>query len=373
MKIVQVIGGGEKGGSRSHMVTLCRELGRKGHAVRLVCFLDDAVAASVRGSAPVTVFPMRHVLDLGVIRRLRRYLKREKPELVHTHGVRANFIGRLAAGDTAVPVVTTVHSSIYHDYAQSRKRLLYHRIEKWTRAYTTRFIAVSRSLKRELEGDGIPGHRVSVVYNGLPETFAAAGKPAPFLRRELGLPDGVPLLMTVGRMEAVKNQRMLLQVFALLKQHDIPFHGVLVGDGPLRPELAAAAADLGLRERVTFLGFRRDVFDLLSEADLFLLTSNMEGLPVTLLEAMAARTPVVVTGTGGMPEVVELAANGYTVPAGDAAQFAARVRDMLARRDLRAQLAENGYRAWRRHFSVENFSARTLGVYRQVLSAGPVF
>ncbi|MBO8129070.1 MAG: glycosyltransferase family 4 protein [Peptococcaceae bacterium] len=369
MKVMQVIGGGEKGGSRSHIITLGKELRKKGVHVELVCFLDDVVAKSARDeNIPVTVFPMQHIFDLRVIKQLHAYIKKKKPHLVHTHGVRANFIGRLAARRADTPVVTTVHSSIYHDYAHLLKKFFYHRIEKLTRPYTSKFIAVAGSLKKELEADGIKSEKIAVVYNGLSPDFPLDTKPAPFLRKELGIAEEIPVLMTIGRMESVKNQAMLLQVFALLKQNGIPFHGVLVGDGPLLSELKEMAASLEIEEEVSFLGFRKDIFPLLSEADLFLLTSKMEGLPVTLLEAMAASTPVVVTGVGGMPEIVQLAQNGYVVPVDDMEQFAARIQALLVQPDLKQKLAENGRQALRKHFTAEQFIKHTLQVYQEVLA-----
>lgn len=367
MKIMQVIGGGEKGGSRSHILELCQGLGSAGHRAEIVCFLEDAVAASARERAiPVTVFPMGNILDLTVVRRMREHILRERPDIMHTHGVRGNFVGRLASRGTGVPVVTTVHSSVYQDYSHPLKKMLYHRIEKMTRGYTGSFIAVSRSLARELEEDGIDPGKINVVYNGISPGFTDSGQGRP-LREELGIHPHLPILISIGRLEEVKNQDMLLRVFARLKEKGSPFHGVLVGDGPLRLSLEQAAKRLGIEDCVSFLGFRKDIFRLLSQSDIFLLTSRMEGLPVTLLEAMAAGTPVVVTEVGGMPEVIEMACNGFTAPGEDVEQFADRVSDLLGDMELRERMADNGKKALREHFSHEKFITGTLEVYAGVL------
>jgi glycosyltransferase involved in cell wall biosynthesis len=367
MKILQVIGGGEKGGSKNYLMTLSQELRKKGIDVEIVCFLDDVVAEAARAhQLPITIFPMKHIADVGAISQLKAYIIEQQPDVIHTHGVRANFIARLAARKSGIPIVTTVHSSIYHDYAHPLKRLFYHRIEKLTRRYTTRFIAVAGSLKKELEQDGIPSDRIDLVYNGLSPDFQYDAQPVS-LRRELGLENDIPILMTVGRLEKVKNQEMLLQIWVGLKQHHIAFHGVIVGDGPLRAELEELARLLGIENDVSFLGYRQDIFALLSGADVFLLTSTMEGLPITLLEAMAARTPVVVSEVGGMPEVVRLAQNGYTVPVHDIEQFIARIQGILGETDLKDHLAEQGYEALMQHFTSSTFISHTLDVYHKVL------
>ncbi|KXG44528.1 glycosyltransferase family 4 protein [Tepidibacillus decaturensis] len=367
MKIMQVIGGGEKGGSRNHIITLSKELLKKGIQVEIVCFIDDVVAESARAhSIPVTIFPMKHILDLRAIQQLHKYIKKKKPHIVHTHGVRANFIGRLATRMTGIPVLTTIHSSIYHDYAHPLKKLFYHRIEKLTRSFTKKFIAVAGSLKKELEQDGICPEKIKVVYNGLSPDFPIGTKPEPFLRKELGLKEDIPILMTIGRLERVKNQTMLLRVFAVLKQNGIPFHGVIVGDGPLHAELKEMAHSLNIEQQVSFLGFRKDIYPLLSEADLFLLTSNMEGLPITLLESMASHTPVVVTDVGGMSEVIQLARNGFYVPSGDIEQFAARIQEILVQPELKQKLAVNGYQTLLKHFTAEQFIKNTIEVYKEV-------
>lgn len=371
MKILQVIGGGEQGGSKNYLITLAKELSGRGNDVEIVCFLEDVVAQDARDhDLAVKVFPMKHIADIQVISKLYTYLKEKQPDVIHTHGVRANFIARLAARKTEIPVITTVHSSIYHDYAHPLKRLFYHRIEKLTRKYTTQFIAVAGSLKKELEQDGIPSEDISLVYNGLAPDFEIEVDHSFSLRKELNIDQEIPILITIGRLEKVKNQAMYLQVLASLKQHKIPFHGVIVGPGPLRAELETLALSLDLEQEVTFLGFREDVYSLLTQSDLFLLTSTMEGLPITLLEAMAARTPVITTDVGGMSEVIRLAQNGYTLPVQDVEQFVATIQEILGEPEMKEKLAEQGYQALLQHFTSDIFITNTLNVYYQVLKGG---
>ncbi len=368
MKIMQIIGGSEAGGSRSHLITLCKELLNKEIEVEIICFTDDIIAKTAReNDIPVKIFPMKSILDLRVINQLNKYIKISMPDLIHTHGFRANFIGRMANIGDDTPIITTVHSSMYYDYSNRAKKLFYHRIDKLTRSLTIKYIAVSEALKKELEQDGISSERIAMVYNGLPMDFPLNKEVKSNIREELGIESDIPLLISVGRLESVKNHQMLFDVFATLKQNNIKYHALIVGGGSLLKELKELAKSVEIEDRVHILGFREDVYELLSEADLFLLTSTMEGFGVTLLEAMAAHTPVVVTEVGGMQEIVKLANNGYVVPVGDIVQFVARVEAILAQPELEQKLAENGYQALLKYFSTTKFIENTVDVYKQVL------
>ncbi len=388
MRLMHVMGGGEKGGSKQYLLTLATELTKRGYEIELVCLLDDVVARDAREvGLKVTVFSMKHLADFSVISRLRQHIRKQKPDILHTHGVRANFMGRLAARTCRVPVVTTVHSSVYHDYSHPLKKAFYHRIEKWTRAYTHTFIAVAGSLKKELEQDGIQPERVRVVYNGLSRTFInqltkpshdveaqapvnslTKAKPASAgIRQELGMAQDIPLLLTVGRLEGVKNQAFLLKVWQGLSQRGIPFYGLLVGDGPLRHELEQMIEQLGLTQQVRLLGFRQDIYELMREADLFMLTSRMEGMPITLLEAMATETPVIVSAVGGMPEIVQLAQNGYAIPMDDEALFIEKLAELIQQPNERARFAQQGRQALLDRFTIDRFVEDTVTVYKDVI------
>ncbi len=369
MKIIHVIGGGEKGGSRTHLITLARELLIRDVDVEIVCFLDDVVAEEARAhQIPLTVFPMRSILDLRVISQLSRHIANSKPHIVHTHGFRANFIGRLANLGTNIPLLTTVHSSMHYDYANSIKGRIYRWIDRLTRNMTNHYITVSDAISQELIDDGIDPNKITRIYNSLAYDFPSAEQPALTIREELKLAPSIPLLTTIGRLEDVKNHRMLLEIFALLKQGNIEFHGIIAGSGSLEAELAELAKELGLEDSVSFLGFRNDVYYLLKESDVFLLTSTMEGFGITLLEAMATETPVIVTDVGGMHEVVQLAANGYVVPVDDNVQFVARIEEILVSPDLRIRLAANGIAALNKYFTPEIFANNTYQLYQEIIT-----
>lgn len=369
MKIMHVIGGAEKGGSRSHLITLACELLARDVDIEIVCFLDDVVAQEARAhQIPVTVFPMKSIFDLRVISQLSRYISRTEPQIVHTHGFRANFIARLANLGTDIPLLTTVHSSMHYDYANPVKGRLYRSIDRVTRNMTNHYITVSDALSQELISDGIDAKHITRIYNSLAHNFPSKAQPTLTIREELDIPASTPLLTTIGRLESVKNHGMLLEIFSLLKQENIEFHGIIAGSGSLEADLAEQARELGLADQVSFLGFRDDVYYLLKESDIFLLTSTMEGFGITLLEAMAAETPVVVTDVGGMHEIVQLARNGYVVPVGDTVQFVARIEEILVSPNLQTKLAEDGITALNTYFTPEIFANNTYQLYQEIIT-----
>lgn len=372
MRVVQVIGGAETGGSRTHLLALCRGLRESDPATRveIVCLLEGPVAEAARERGfPVTVLPMHGAADLGAIGRLRRHLRLTLPAVVHTHGVRANFVGRLASRGLPVAVVSTVHSSVHHDYASPVKRLLCPTLERATRGRVDAFIAVSAALGVELERDGVPGERIAVIGNRPePQNPPAPAPPKATLRAELGIPAGVPLLLGVGRLETVKGFDVLLEVLARLDGR-IAFHAAIAGDGSRRRRLERRARDLGLSARVSFLGHRPDAAALMRQADLLVATSRMEGSPMALLEAMEARLPVVATAVGGVPELVGAARNGLAVPAGDVAGLAARIELLLRRPRLRRGMGRRGAEALVRRFAPGVWVEETRGVYERAVAA----
>lgn len=380
MKIMQIIGGAEKGGSRTHLITLSKELLNRGIKLEIICFLDDVVAEEARAhDISVKVFPMKGIYDLRVISKLSRYIQLSKPHLIHTHGFRANFIGRLASLGADIPLLTTVHSSLKHDYASAFKSWYYQLIDRMTRGLTDRYIAVSDAIADELAADGINRNKISRVYNSLALDFpldskgahqgAHQGHAQSSIRVDLGLAEETPLLITVGRLESVKNHRMLFDVFQLLRENNIDYHGLIAGDGSLREELEQLTREMGLADQVSFLGHRDDVYQLLQAADVFLLTSLMEGFGITLLEAMAARTPVIVTDVGGLPEIVQIAHNGFVVPVGDNVQFVARIEEILASPDLSVRLTTSGYNALLDNFTPSKFVDNTYEIYEELIQA----
>ena len=277
-------------------------------------------------------------LDLRCISRLASVLRREKVDVLHCHNRISNIYGAFAAKLARVPVVVcTRHASPKPRHSRGAKLL-----ERAARPFTTSFIAVCRMVRDDGVRIGrLPADGVSVIYNGVDTTKFQPDNTCP--------PD-VLSVICVARLSPEKRHTVLLKAVRRLANTGLEFRVLLVGDGPLRAVLQKQAKDLRLDAFVRFLGMRDDVADLLRSADIFVLPSATEGLPMTVIEAMAAGLPVVVTTVGGVPELVEDGETGLLIPPDCAEPLAEALGRLLKDAELRCHMGKAA-----RRVAVERF------------------
>lgn len=304
--------------------------------------------------------------------RLWRALRALKPDLVQTYN-----IGTL---DFA-PVVKMagirrlVHAEHGRDAADPRgENLKYQRLRRWMAPFVGRFVAVSSDLEEWLtDCVRIPRSKVTCILNGIDTaTFAVAREPSP-TRRLLGdfAPAGAILIGNVARLDKVKDHAGLFAAFKLLRERVGP-RGTdcrlfIAGDGPERAELERQIVELGLVDTVCLLGNRDDVAELLAECDVFALSSIAEGMPVTLLEAMAAGLPVVTTDVGGIASVVEAGVTGTLVPPANPVVLAEALAAYVADERLRRQHGEAGRARVETRFSLRTMTSGYSALYDRLL------
>jgi glycosyltransferase involved in cell wall biosynthesis len=280
------------------------------------------------------VFPgLRHPL---AFLRLYRLIRRLRPDVVHTHLQAANLYGRFAAWLAGVPVIVATEHNLY-----ASKAGRYVRVERLLARRTTMLVAVSDQVRRFLsEQLQLPVSSIRVIRNGVGEPTASHEGPAA-LRSRLGiLPDDV-VLATVASLTAKKGHEFLIRAVAILRDRGVGCSLVLAGEGPERPRLESLAAALQLSTRVHFLGAIDGPADVLAIADLFVLPSVVEGLPLALLEAMMAAKPVIATSVGGVPEVVVSDQNGILVPPRSADALACAIERLVASPEMRDALGRS--------------------------------
>jgi len=367
MKVLHINGGGDTGGGKSHLMALLPELRKLDIEAELVVFSAGLLTTEAAAlGIPVHCLRVKHMMSLTLLRRLRSLLIKLKPDIVHTHGGRANFYGRLAARLAGIPlVVTTVHSHIDLDYSALIPNMWFSAVDKLTRGLADRFIAVSHELGAALGKQGVIPDRISVVHNGIAELTAEPQ----LLRTEFGLQSD-PVICAVGRLVPVKRFDILLRAYAHVLARVPAAKLVLVGDGPLEAKLRHLAVELNISHAVTFAGYRSDARQLLGGADVFVTSSAMEGLPIVLLEALAAKVPVVATAVGGIPEVIVPQVSGLLVPPCDPRQLADAIILCLEEPLAAVARAEVG-QAWvYRHATAGAMAAKTAAVYRALRGGG---
>ncbi|GAB4507881.1 MAG: glycosyltransferase [Sulfuricaulis sp.] len=278
--------------------------------------------------------------------KLARLFRQTKTDIVHTRNPEAFFYGFLGAKLGGIKAV--VHSEHGRFFPDKWHRMWVQRL--FTR-FTDRVFAVSEQLKRDLVMHvGLPASQVEVIYNGVKADRFPVNKTA--IRRALGISDGDIVIGSVGRLAPVKNYGLLLRaVPGLLGHHDITV--MLVGDGPERARLEALAESLQIRQRIRFLGHRDDVHDLLAAMDIFVLPSHSEGMSNTLLEAMAAGTPVVASAVGGNTEIVRDQRDGLIFAPNDLEQLHARLALLCDDPVYGKRLGEAGYARVSQAFGIQ--------------------
>ncbi len=293
-------------------------------------------------------------------------------DILHVHGARAALFGRLAAlslGKRRPRVIYTIHGFAAPHYAPPRRQVLLF-VERRLAPVTDAWICVSHAEKAALLGARVAeSTRVQVIHNGIDlSRFVGAAAIRGRTRRAVNLPDDAFVVTTVCRLNRPRDLTTLLSAFRSVQNDLQRAHLIIVGDGPLRPQLERRVRSLALHDHVHLLGMRRDVPQILAATDVFALSSRgWEGLPLTVLEAMASALPVVASDVGGTGEAVVHEHTGYLFPAGDAAALADCLRTLARDAVLAHQLGQRGLARVRELFTVQRMVRQTAALYDQLL------
>jgi glycosyltransferase involved in cell wall biosynthesis len=277
----------------------------------------------------------RHRFDPRILPDLVALARRRGARILHVHGYAAADFGRLAARIAGTKLVLHEH---FADPAMPAYQGL---ADRALASLTHRAIAVSQSTRDFLVRERfVSADRVHLIWNGAPlDEFAPAGADRRHrVRRDLGLPESALVVGSIGRLNAQKGHRFLLEAAAPLSRRWPDLRVLVVGDGDLLEDLRGQASALGIADRVLFAGHRTDVPDLLAALDVFCISSLYEGTPLALFEAMAAGRAIVSTAVDGCREVLEEGRSGLLVPPGDAPALEAALNRVLAEPDLREAL-----------------------------------
>jgi glycosyltransferase involved in cell wall biosynthesis len=300
--------------------------------------------------------------DFRAAWRLASHLRRLKIEVVHAHQYSPFFYAALAR---LVPfhrfkIIFTEHGRHFPDIVSPLRRTA----NRWFLNHLADAVsAVSDFSAASLaEKDGFHGPSIVVIENGV--DIQRFNGPASL--RNLDLDRGRRYLVCVARFHPVKDHATLLRAFAIVARQRSDVDLLLVGDGPLRGDLEKLARELGIEERVRFVGLRHDVPGLLRAAEIFVLTSLSEAAPLTVLEAMASRLPVVVTAVGGNPEIVRDGVDGYLAPRGDAPAIASAILSLLDDPKAAGALGAAGAARVRERYSLERTIERYFALYARL-------
>ena len=365
LDIAHVVENLERGGLERMVIDLVCAQRAAGHRPRVACLFERGALAAELDAAGVEVIAChkRSGFDIAALRRLRAWLRAAPGAVVHSHNANAHYHVVAAAPGLALGRTINTRHGMGAAQPRSRGEWLYRR----AMARTDVAVAVCEAARARFAAQGVrPRRALLAVPNGIRvELFCAAGEERrAALRNVLGLPAGTRIVGTVGRLNPVKDQSLLIRAFARTHAQHADTALVLVGDGALRAALQAEAAASGAGDAIHFLGDRGDVRQLLQGFDLFALSSRSEGYSMALLEACASALPIVATDVGGNREIVVDGRNGRLVPSGDADALAGALQALLGD-PAGAQALGAAGRAWAlREASVAAMAARYERLYR---------
>lgn len=367
-RIAQVTLSMGQGGIENLLVALAENQDIKRYKTYLYC-LDHGGELMTRIEAlgvRTKILGRRPGLDFKLILRLARAFKENSIQIVHTHNEAAHFYGCLAANLVRIPVINTEHSRHYVE-GHWRRRLE----KRFLSFLTTKIVAVSDELFRaSIDQDRISVKKMTVVANGVDlSRFSSVPHTEGFeLKKTLGFKPENKIITIVARLNPIKNHELLIKAFALVHQYRPEARLLIVGDGELRTKLEDLAKKLSLNEKIVFLGDRSDVPVLLNASDSLVLCSHREGLPLVLLEGMAAAVPIVVTEGANRSSLIQNQVNGF-IASPDAQSLADTLLTVLYA-NVTENIVLNAKKLVTEKYSIGQTVAQYETLYQQMLNQG---
>jgi glycosyltransferase involved in cell wall biosynthesis len=383
IRVLRVIARLNVGGPALHVAYLSAGLQGRGYETTLVAGElargeeSMAAVAEGRGVEVLAVSELHRevspVRDLVAAFRLAALIRRLRPHVVHTHTAKAGAVGRVAvllSGVRPRPIVVhTFHGHVLRGYFGPLPESGFRLLERLLARGTDALVAVSPQVRDDLVGLGVaPAERFVVVRLGIELEERVGGGGRARTRQLLGVPDDRFLVGWIGRMTAVKRTDDVLLAFKELRDRGVDAGLCLVGDGPDRTGLEERAYALGMARDLFSLGYQDAVADWYAAFDVLILPSANEGTPVSVIEALAARRPVVATDVGGVSDVVRDGVDGFLVDVGDTTALAERLAVLAGDEALRTRMGEAGRERVLRRYAVSRLVDDVDRLYRSLLA-----
>jgi len=370
-KVVRIVTRLNVGGPSIHTVLLTALLSPDRYDSVLVTGSEGPTEGSMRYLAEEKGVSLETIPELGreifwvddlvALFKLIATMRREKPEIIHTHTAKAGTLGRIAAivalWGRRRQIFHTFHGHVFHGYFSPLKSRLFILVERFLASFTDQIIAVSERTRDDLIRYRIaPPSKVKCIPLGLDlDRFADCERLRGRLRAEIGVSAETKLVGIVARLVPIKAIDLFLRAARLIRDSGAQVRFVIVGDGELRTDLEAQARSLALAGDVLFLGFRQDLDLIYADLDVAVLCSNNEGLPVSVIEAMSSGCAVVATSVGGVPNLIRDGVTGRLVQPGDPIALADCLQEVLVFGDELQEMRRNA-----REFALSNFHVSRL-------------
>lgn len=349
-------------GGEQQLLNLLQGLNKRNITSHLACQPGSAMEERAK-KAGIEVFPiaMHGEVDLLASYRLRRLITGFRYDILHSHTSHAHTLAFFASFGTKTRLLVSRRV----DFSIFRHSFLHLSGFKY-RFMAHYYIAISHKIKDVLVSDGIPAQRIFVVHSGInPERFASS--PKDHIITEFNIRKDERVVVNVAHLAGHKGQKYLVRAIPLVLAKIPTARFFIVGGGELMPELQSLAASLGLKQKLIFTGFRRDVGSFYQITDLFVMSSVQEGLGTAVIDALALGKPVVATHAGGIPEIIRNGETGRLVASADPTALARGIIELLTNPERAKQMGRRGQEIVRENFSVDAMVDKNIEVYQQIL------
>ena len=371
IRVLETIRQGAIGGGESHVLSLVSALDPSRFEPVVLSFTEGAMVEELRARhVPVHVIPTERPFDITKWQQVKQLMQRERIDLVHAHGTRAQSNTYWAARQLGLPVLYTVHGWSFHVDQPAWLRISRQLGERVLMRYADVTISVSESNRQDGLKFSDMRNAVVVRYGIDLAVFDPREPigPGPGLRAELGIGPATVIVGSLVRMTIQKDPLTLIRAMAALPA-DLDVVCLMIGEGDLRPAAEQLVRELDLGSRVRFLPFRQDVAYVLQGLDIYCLPSLWEGLPIGLLEAMAMGKAVVATAIDGTREAVKSGVNGLLIAPQSPGQLAEALRLLATDANYRRELGQEAYRTVQEQFGVDTMTRRVEQLYLQLSGA----
>lgn len=305
-----------------------------------------------------------------ILNLLKKALEDKEIDILHTHRYKENIFGALLKKSSTVQhLVQTVHgiSEPFKGIKMLKARFYSFLNLYYTKKYFDKVQTVSFDIQNELSKK-IDPDRLVTIHNAIDPANITVTRATNEIRKELGIGNNQPIIGTAGRMVPVKGYNVFLDMAEIILAEIPEARFLLVGDGPLKKDLESKAKEMGLGNRVMFLGFRDDITDIINCLDIFVISSYHEGIPMVLLEAMALKKAIVATAVGGINEIIEKDISGLLVNSGDALALAEACIKILNNNNTRNRLESGAFKRMEEEFSIEIQKKWIVKIYNDLMN-----
>jgi len=371
MRILQIISSGGLYGAEQVVLNLARHLERMGHEGQIAVFENrhapnvHVARAAAALHLPVQLIPCRGRLDWNMVARLRNMVESYGPDVVHMHGYKADIYGHAAIRSLQTASVSTCHGWVDNTLAVRA----YGFVDRWVLRRFDLVFAVSTEIAERLRRAGVSPGKIRVIANGI--DVAGFATDVPTLRRELGLDSKCVLVGAVGRLSLEKGFDVLVAAAKIVVQQFPEVKFVIIGDGPERTKLEQLTRECGLQEKLFWAGRRDDMAGVYASLDVQVQPSLQEGLPMTVLEGLAAEKPIVATRVGAVETVISDEQTGLLVEPGSADGIASAVTRLIRDSSLRIRLGQAGRARVEAKFSARAMTEKYLEAYADAFRGRP--